>query len=86
MARDYLPIQGSSVTAERAFSSSGITGTDRRNQLDPKIFEGLQLLKHAYKANTISASEEVEAKEHISNEAESFWADLNLKWENEEDN
>ena len=86
MARDYLPIQGSLVTAERAFPSSGITGTDWQNWLDPKIFEGLQLLKHAYKANTISASEEVEAKECISNEPESFWADLNLKWENEEDN
>jgi len=86
MARDYLPIQGSLVTAERAFSSSGITGTDQQNWLDPKIFEGLQLLKHVYKANTISASEEVEAKECVSNEAESFWVDLNLKWENEEDN
>ncbi len=81
MAQDYLPIQGSLVTAERAFSSSGITSADQQDQLDPKIFEGLQLLK----PNTISVSEEVEAKEHISNEVESFWVDLNLKWENEED-
>ncbi|EGN94627.1 hypothetical protein SERLA73DRAFT_18608, partial [Serpula lacrymans var. lacrymans S7.3] len=39
MACDYLAIQGSSVAAERAFSSGGRTGTVLRNRLLPETFE-----------------------------------------------
>ncbi|KIJ35961.1 hypothetical protein M422DRAFT_105062, partial [Sphaerobolus stellatus SS14] len=50
IARDYLAIQGSAVPCERCFSSSALTGTNRRNHLLPKTFEALQILKNAYKA------------------------------------
>jgi hypothetical protein len=56
MARDYLAIQGSAVSSERAFSSGGITATPRRNCLSPKAFGQLQLLKSAYRNGHISAS------------------------------
>lgn len=55
IARDYLPIQGSATPSERAFSSGGITGCSRRNSLLPEIFEGLQILKSAYRNGHISA-------------------------------
>ena len=55
MARDYLAIQGSSTSAERAFSSGSLTGTKQCNRLTPKTFEALQLLKSAYRNGHISA-------------------------------
>ncbi|GLB42145.1 putative hAT family C-terminal dimerisation region [Lyophyllum shimeji] len=63
MARDYLAIQGSSVPSERAFSSGGLTGTLLRNQLTPKTFEALQILKSGYKHGIIKADEEALAHE-----------------------
>ncbi|KDQ62870.1 hypothetical protein JAAARDRAFT_119549, partial [Jaapia argillacea MUCL 33604] len=45
---DYLAIQGSTVSAERAFLSGALMGTRRHNRLRPDIFEVLQLLKSAY--------------------------------------
>ncbi|KAJ7234823.1 hypothetical protein C8J57DRAFT_1089478, partial [Mycena rebaudengoi] len=48
LARDYLPIQESLMSAECGFSSSSLTGTKLRNQLTPEIFKALQLLKSAY--------------------------------------
>ena len=56
IAQDYLPIQGSATPSERAFSSGGITGCLRRNRLQTDIFEGLQLLKSAYRNGHISAT------------------------------
>jgi hypothetical protein len=56
MARDYLPIQGSASLSERAFSSRGITGCARRNSLQPRVFEALQLLKSAYRNGHMSAT------------------------------
>jgi hypothetical protein len=56
MAQDYLAIQGSATPSERAFSSGGITGCSQRNKLQPNIFEGLQLLKSAYRNGHISAT------------------------------
>jgi hypothetical protein len=42
---DYLPIQASSVPAERAFSSAAETDTSRRNRISPVLMEALQMLK-----------------------------------------
>ncbi|KIJ33229.1 hypothetical protein M422DRAFT_88879, partial [Sphaerobolus stellatus SS14] len=39
IAHDYLAIQGSAVPCERCFSSSGQTGTNRRNRILPKTFK-----------------------------------------------
>jgi hypothetical protein len=46
---DILPIQASSVPCERVFSSSKETVTARRNSLNPKLMEALQLLKFSTK-------------------------------------
>jgi hypothetical protein len=63
VARDYLAIQGSATPSERAFSSGGITGCSRRNKLQTDIFEGLQLLKSAYRNGHMSAT--TQAAEHL---------------------
>lgn len=55
IAKDYLAIQGSAVSSEQAFSSSGITTTARRNRLLPETIEALQLLKSGYCEGHISA-------------------------------
>jgi hAT family C-terminal dimerisation region len=62
VARDYLPIQGSAVKCERAFSSSGQTITDRRNSLHPRTVGALQILKSAYANGYISENEEVRGR------------------------
>lgn len=64
MARDYLAIQGSATPSERAFSSGGLTGTTLRNRLAVEAFEGLQLLKSAYRNGHLAASEQATA--HLS--------------------
>jgi hypothetical protein len=51
IALDYLPIQASSVASERVFSSSAETDTKKRNRISPPLFEALQMLKYAYKAD-----------------------------------
>jgi hypothetical protein len=61
MARDYIPIQGSATASERAFSSGGLTGTARRNRLNVRLFEALQLLKGAYRSGTYTALASVSA-------------------------
>jgi hypothetical protein len=60
IAKDYLAIQGSAVSSERAFSSSALTATARRNCLLPDTFGKLQLLKSAYREGHISAAGEAE--------------------------
>ena len=59
-AKDYLAIQGSAVPLERAFSSSGITATARRNCLLPETFGALQVLKSAYRQGHVSAVTQAE--------------------------
>jgi hypothetical protein len=49
IAKHYLAIQGSAVPSERAFSSSGIRATARRNALLPETFGALQVLKSGYR-------------------------------------
>ena len=44
---DYLPIQASSVLAERTFSSSAETDTSCRNRISPVLMKALQMLKFA---------------------------------------
>jgi len=61
IARDYLPIQGSAVASERAFSGGALTGTKRRNRLNAKTFEALQILKSGYRNGHISASQQAQA-------------------------
>jgi trehalose/maltose hydrolase-like predicted phosphorylase len=46
---DILPIQASAVPCERIFSSAGETTTKRRNNINPKLMEALQMLKFALK-------------------------------------
>ncbi|KAJ8457523.1 hypothetical protein ONZ45_g18279 [Pleurotus djamor] len=45
LAMDILPIQGSSVSCERVFSSAKETTTMRRNRISPELMEWLQVLK-----------------------------------------
>jgi hypothetical protein len=63
IACDYLAIQGSATPSERAFSSSGITDTTRRNHLSPEVFEALQILKSAYRNGHVGAVHQ--AAQHI---------------------
>ncbi|KAJ6624425.1 hypothetical protein B0H10DRAFT_1784932, partial [Mycena sp. CBHHK59/15] len=63
MAHDYLAIQGSSTSAECAFSSGSLTGTRLCNRLSIELFEALQLLKSVYRNGHISASDS--ASRHI---------------------
>lgn len=66
---DYLAIQGSSVSSERAFSSAGITISKRRNRLKGDIVEALQFLKCSMRKELIyrepapSSIEELELQE-----------------------
>lgn len=64
IARDYLAIQGSSVSSERAFSSGGLTDTKARNQLKPETFEALQILKSCYRDGLLIAEDEAAAHDH----------------------
>ncbi|KAG8729906.1 hypothetical protein FRC10_003305 [Ceratobasidium sp. 414] len=47
IAMDVLPVQASSVSSERVFSSSKLTCTSERNRITPENMEYLQVLKHA---------------------------------------
>jgi len=47
----------SSVSSERAFSSSGITITKRRSRLKGDIVEALQVLKSAIRKDILKSSE-----------------------------
>lgn len=44
---DILPIQGSSVPCEQVFSSAKETMAPRRNHINTKMMEALQLLKYS---------------------------------------
>jgi hypothetical protein len=82
MACDYLAIQGSATPSERAFSSSGTTGTAKRNRLSPAAFEALQLLKSAYRNGHLAA--EKEAHNHALTFVDLFDSDSDIcvdpKW------
>ena len=60
ITKDYLPIQGSAVPSEWAFSSSSITATAHCNTLFPETFGALQVLKSAYCQGHISAVTQAE--------------------------
>ncbi|KAG9079177.1 hypothetical protein FRC06_007899 [Ceratobasidium sp. 370] len=46
VAMDILPVQASSVSSERAFSSSKMTCTRERSKISAENMEHLQVLKH----------------------------------------
>ncbi|KAJ3001937.1 hypothetical protein NUW54_g6121 [Trametes sanguinea] len=84
LARDYLSVMGSSVSAERAFSSAGITVSKRRNRLKGDIVEALQGLKctirrHLLFRDDASIQDEVcdaEESAETLTEAENGWDGL----------
>ena len=53
LAQDYLPIQATSVSSERAFSQGGLTISDRRSRLKGDVVEALQFLKCAIRHNLV---------------------------------
>ncbi|CUA72636.1 hypothetical protein RSOLAG22IIIB_10208 [Rhizoctonia solani] len=57
IAMDVLPVQASSVSSERVFSSSKMTCTAERNRLSVRMMEALQVLKHALKHHRRESSE-----------------------------
>src|SRR4051794_36051768 len=66
MAKDYLAIQGSATPSEHSFSSGALTDAKLRSQMSSSVFEGLQLLKSAYRNGHIKASERAGANEEAS--------------------
>ncbi|KAK1230209.1 hypothetical protein PQX77_006710, partial [Marasmius sp. AFHP31] len=52
LAMDVLPVQGTLVPCERAFSSAKSTTTDARNQLGPELMEALQVLKYLWRSKS----------------------------------
>ncbi|KAG2064078.1 hypothetical protein BDR04DRAFT_1036226, partial [Suillus decipiens] len=65
IAHNYLPIQGSAVPSQCAFSSGGITPTLCRNALASSTFSALQLMKAAYCNGHLSAAMEAEGYAQI---------------------
>ena len=57
MAMDYLPIQMSSVSCERVFSSSSETDTKKHNRINGLLMEALQMLKFGLKRDHLSINE-----------------------------
>jgi hypothetical protein len=57
MAMDYLPIQASSVSCERVFSSSSETDTKKHNRINGLLMEALQMLKFGLKRDRLSVNE-----------------------------
>jgi len=53
LTRDYLSVMSSSVSAERVFSSAGITISKRRNRLKRDVVEALQFQKCATKSKLL---------------------------------
>ena len=56
MAMDYLPIQASSVSCERVFSSSSKTDTKKCNCINGLLMEALQMLKFSLKRDCLSVN------------------------------
>jgi hAT family C-terminal dimerisation region len=54
IAMDYLPVQATSVSCERVFSSSKDTDTAKRNQNNSVLMEALQMLKHSLKKERLN--------------------------------
>jgi len=75
MALDYLPIQGSSVPCERAFSDAGLTDTKQHARLLPENFGPIQVMKNKFKKDRwrregLTAAKEAERRQYLFNNAE----------------
>ena len=76
---DNLAIQGSSVPAEHAFSSAGLTDTILCNRLLPESLGAIQIVKSGYKNGWIKASEEAESISVLKSSSAN-WKKLKLNW------
>ena len=56
IAKDYLPMQASSVPCEHVFSSAKETDTLKRNRIHPMLMEVLQTMKFSLKKDWQSIS------------------------------
>lgn len=73
IAMDVLPVQASSVSSERVFSSSKMTCTAERNRLSVQTMEALQVLKHALDQRRRDSPEsEVKTLDFVSRAFESL--------------
>ncbi|KIL56313.1 hypothetical protein M378DRAFT_188579 [Amanita muscaria Koide BX008] len=87
IALDILPSQASSVPCERAFSSSKLTATDRRARLKAEVFEELQVMKAAWRAQVINLAQQNSNEiEEVQDDFEAlYFADEELRrWDDEE--
>ena len=57
MAMDYLPIQTSSVSCKRVFSSSSEMDMKKHNHINGLLMEALQMLKFGLKRDHLSINE-----------------------------
>ena len=57
MAMDYLPIQASSVSCKRVFSSSSKMDMKKHNHINGLLMEALQMLKFGLKWDHLSINE-----------------------------
>ena len=73
---DILPIQGSSVSCERVFSSAKETTTARRNRISPELMEALQMLKFSLKSGRQLNFTEGTGRQAELEYMERFMADL----------
>jgi hypothetical protein len=91
VALDFLPCQASSVACERLFSSGGEIATKRRSQLGAERFEELQIMKFAWRNNTMDlASSNSDHVEQVDNDTKEYGDLLAAdeeqgKWEQSED-
>ncbi len=60
---DVLPVQATSVSCERVFSSAKETDAKRRNRLSPEMREALQILKQSFLRERLNFTSDWLAKE-----------------------
>jgi hypothetical protein len=79
----------SSVPCEHVFSSSKLTATDRRARLKAEVFEHLQIVKAAWRAQIVDLARlnSEETEEVLDDYEDLFLGDEELRqWDEEEEN